>query len=138
MSYKLTDNTDRYLSKLKSNIKDAGVDILDDYVSAAQSAAPHKTSQLEKGIKGKIKHSDLGFKIDVIASAKDSKNNDYAQIMHDGDYNLGAGSIAKGEGYSGLSKETFPVGQGYLTNPLEASFNSYVRYLQNAVNNTKV
>lgn len=138
MSYKLTDNTDKYLSQLESNIKEAGVDILNDYVASAQSTAPHKTGQLEKGIKGSIKHSGLGFKIEVAASAKDSKGNDYAQIMHDGSYNLGAGSIAKGEGYSGISKQTFPVGSEYLTNPLESNFDSYVRYLESAINKTRI
>lgn len=138
MTYKFTDNSDKYLRQLQANIAEAGVDIKEDLVNTSRATAPHKTGQLEKGITGEINHSGLGFKITVGATAVNSAGQDYAPKMHFTSYKLGPQSAAKGQGYSGLTGKSFPVGNNYIYNPLNSNFNGYVKHIAEAINKTKV
>lgn len=132
------DNTGKYLKNVQANMKMAAQDIKNDWQNTSRSMAPHKKGQLEKGIIGKVSYRDLGFKIEMGAVARGSNGYDYAKKMHNASYSLGKQSIAKGYGLSGISGKSFPVGNGYLSKPLEGNFSSYNAHLQKALDKSKV
>ncbi|MDT0155641.1 hypothetical protein Q9R51_26375, partial [Priestia aryabhattai] len=58
----------------------------------------------------------------------------YAVKMHEGTYNLGAGSQAKSGGH-GMSGKTYPVGNKFLTRPLEGEADAYKKHLEKGIKN---
>lgn len=138
MSVVIKDNTDKYLNKLSDNLGTYMEDVALDLTSAARSSAPHLTGALEKGINSELSHNKDTVKITISATEKDDKGYDYAPKMHDGKYNLGEQSLAKPSGTSGISKQEFGIGSGYIINPLELGFDSYVRYLSEGINKSNI
>lgn len=128
------DNFGKFQSAMERQLKLAGEDIELDLVNAARSTAPHLYGQLERGINGELLVGGSSVKITVGASAIGSNGYDYAPKMHDGKYNLGEQSLAKGQGYSGLTGIAFPVGNNYIKAPAEQGFESYLNYFGDKYN----
>lgn len=138
MSVVIKDNTDKYLNRLSDNLGTYMEDVALDLTNAAKSSAPHLTGVLEKSINSELSHNKDSIKITISATAKDEKGYDYAPKMHDGKYNLGEQSLAKPSGTSGISNQEFGVGSGFIKNPLELSFDSYVKYISEGINKSNI
>lgn len=128
VNIRYTDNFTKFQSVLINQLTAGANDISLDLVNASRSAAPHKYGQLEKGINGELQVGSSHITVIVGASVIGSNGYDYAERMHNGDYNLGPQSLAKGSGYSGISGKTFPVGNRYIELPATESYQSYVDY----------
>ncbi|SHE66268.1 hypothetical protein SAMN05444392_102276 [Seinonella peptonophila] len=102
----------------------------DSLAMTASGAAPHDEGILEKSY-------DVTVSGSVIASAivgfkATNRGFDYALMMHEGDYNLGPGSLAKSGGI-GMSGANYAVGRKYLHRPLYGEANKYTQYINLAL-----
>ena len=127
-----------YEALVAKSMVQASRDIADDVVGSAVGAAPHFRGQLEKGITKDMEITTKGIEITIDASAKDDKGFDYAPFIHDGDYNLGTQSLAKGGGKSGISGNTYNVGKGFIERPVNQGEASYIRHFENALKGVQI
>lgn len=104
-------------------VKQAVDDCVDDLIRTSSEAAPHDHGILEKSWSKKSQVSTTQIDADVTYSVREGNGN-YALWTHEADYNLGPGSQAK-PGGTGMSGKTYPVGNKYLTRPLEGEKVAY-------------
>ena len=102
-------------------VKDAMDDIKDDVVAVSSSLAPHKTGKLENSHFARRSYVNLEKCTFSVRYKGDNKGFDYATEMHDGNYNLGEGSLAKRPAHSRFARGSLHVGRGYLSQVIEAS-----------------
>lgn len=111
---------------LKAALKTAVEDCIDDLVYTSSGAAPHDKGILEGSWAKEIQASGHADSVSgtVEFSVKEGDFN-YALRMHEGEYNLGDGSVQKDGVSSRLSGKYYPVGNKYLTRPLEGNKAAY-------------
>lgn len=123
--------------RIKSALKEAMVDIMMDVNMVAIGSAPHWKGTLERsGIHKDLvdSGSTIGFNIGV--SQRGKNGFDYGVLRHDSNYNLGEKSRGKSGGASGIAGTRFPVGQGFISKPMEQNEQAYIEYLQRAYEDT--
>lgn len=109
---------------------------VDDLIRTSSETAPHDKGVLEKSWSKEIKVSATQVDAKVTYSVKESDSNgnyaNYALWTHEADYNLGPGSQAK-PGGTGMSGKHYPVGNKYLTRPLEGEKEAYKDHIVEAL-----
>ncbi len=84
-----------------------------DHISGeAKDMAPFDEGILTENIRGDVQNRG-GIEAAVISVPSNAPSKDYAIPMHEGDYNLGEGSLAK---QSRVGKQ---VGKGYITRAID-------------------
>lgn len=133
LNVEIQNNFERLEPIIKQALKDAMVDIMLDVNMCAVGSSPHYKGTLERsGIHKNLidNGSTVGFQIGV--SQRGANGFDYGNLMHDGRYNLGERSRNKTGGRSGIAGTSFPVGNKFISRPLEANEQAYIDYLQRA------
>jgi hypothetical protein len=102
-------------------------DIVDDLVRTSSETAPHYKGTLEKSWSRDVTWKGNRIEGEVTYSVKEDDFN-YALWTHEADYNLGEGSLAK-PGGTGMSGTSYPVGNKYLTRPLEGEAKTYKAHI---------
>lgn len=113
-------------------VKQAVDDCVDDLIRTSSEIAPHDKGVLEKSWAKKVKVSAMQVEAEVTYSVKESDENgnyfNYALWTHEADYNLGPESQAK-PGGNGMSGRHYPVGNKYITRPLEGEKEAYKEHI---------
>jgi hypothetical protein len=113
-------------------------DVTDNLVKASSGSAPH-----DKGILDDSWSKEVGYDSTYRLFGKVSYNvlengangdYNYAIKMHEGNYELGEGSLGKSGG-KGMSGRTYPVGKHFLTGVLEGEEETYVKHMEKAIKN---
>ncbi|MEY8748947.1 hypothetical protein [Alkalicoccobacillus gibsonii] len=135
----LIDNTKILPPKVLKTGRRALNDIANNLVKASSGAAPHKKGILEDSWTKEV-GVDSSFKLQATVSYSVSENSsggsfNYAIAMHENQYNLGAGSLAKSGG-QGLSGKVYPVGNKFLTRVLEGETPTYRKLIDRRIKRT--
>lgn len=131
-SVKLKNDLSRAVTrKVQQATNSATRTIAQDLARASSGATPHKTGDLEGSYS--IAYSlGLGKSSATVEYAVYHKGYNYALAMHEGVYNLGEGSLAKGGG-TGMSGKTYSVGRKFLTRVLEGESETYKEYYKTQI-----
>ncbi|MBC9786291.1 HK97 gp10 family phage protein [Heliobacterium chlorum] len=117
--------------EIRNQIKRAVHDCADDLVRASSETAPHDKGILEKSFAKEVTSTSSTVTATVDYSIKERGFN-YALAMHELKYPLGPGSLAKPGGY-GMSGKHYPVGNKFLTRPLEGETQTYKEYIEREI-----
>lgn len=117
-------------SEFKRALKIANDDCVDDLIRTSSETSPHDKGILDSSFAKSVTESKDGFRYDTTVeySVREGGYN-YAIAMHELEYNLGANSQAKGGGI-GMSGTHYPVGNKYLTRPLEGEKEAYRKHIE--------
>ncbi|MBC9785505.1 HK97 gp10 family phage protein [Heliobacterium chlorum] len=113
---------------IRNRLKQAVHDCADDLVRASSETAPHDKGILEKSFAKEVTANSRTVTATVDYSVKEGGFN-YALAMHELNYRLGLGSLAKPGGY-GMSGKHYPVGNKFLTRPLEGETQTYKQHIE--------
>lgn len=134
----LRDNSAIISRKVSNGAKTAMQDVVNDLAKASSGATPHDKGILEDSYSKEVGY-DSGYRLKGTVSYNVSEGGsgggyNYAIAMHEKTYNLGAGSQAKGGG-KGMSGKSYPVGNKFLTRPLEGEADAYKKHLEKGIKN---
>ncbi|MBC9786717.1 hypothetical protein H1S01_19950 [Heliobacterium chlorum] len=113
---------------IRNQLKQAVHDCADDLVRTSSETAPHDKGILEKSYAKEVIAASNQVTAKVDYSVKEGGFN-YALAMHEMNYRLGPGSLAKPGGY-GMSGKHYPVGNQFLTRPLEGEAQTYKDHIE--------
>lgn len=121
-----------YTHKSQKVYQQALEDCIDDLVRTSSDSAPHDEGILEKSWSKEFKMN--GFKPSGVVTysvkkASGKGNFNYALKMHEEEYNLGAGSLAKSGG-TGMSGKQYKVGTGFLGDVLKGEKGAYSNHIE--------
>ncbi|PFW43796.1 hypothetical protein [Priestia megaterium] len=135
VNFRVLRDNKALISRLASQgAQTAMQDVVNDLAKASSGAAPHLTGRLEDSYTTEVGH-DSAYRIKGTVSYSVSEGGyNYAIKMHEGNYNLGAGSQAKNGG-QGMSGKSYPVGNKFLTRPLEGEADAYSKHLEKGIKN---
>ena len=110
-------------------------DVSDDLVRTSSESAPHDKGILEQSFNKEVvvKGSKIIGIVDYAVVEDNGQGGfNYAYWIHEGDYNLGEGSIEKanGGGGVGMSGKSYPVGPKFLSGVLDGEAETYKEYMQ--------
>ncbi|MDT2783145.1 hypothetical protein P7G87_00390 [Enterococcus asini] len=130
----VVDNSEAYLTALRTEIANAADDLGNDLQAVARGAAPEKTGNLVKSITVKSSKSAGAYQVDLESTAIDpDTGNDYVDRMHNGSYHLGAKSRAKGSASSRIGNFRKRVGPNYLQGSGELAKVGYQSYMEKQI-----
>ncbi|MTV49846.1 hypothetical protein GJ688_12775 [Heliobacillus mobilis] len=123
---------DHVLKRMKKDIcnqlKQAVHDCVDNLVRTSSETAPHDKGILEKSFAMEAT-SNSGTVTATVGYCIKERGFNYALAMHELSYRLGPKSLAKPGGY-GMSGKRYPVGNKFLTRPLEGEAQTYKQHIE--------
>lgn len=132
-------NAGKIKAAVRNSIEEAVNDVTDDLVRTSSETAPHLRGILEQSYGRSVgwqSKSCIGV-VDYSVVEDNGQNGfDYALWIHeDTEYELGEKSLQKaaGGGGVGMSGNSYPVGNKFLTRPLEGEAEAYRKHMQSAV-----
>lgn len=134
---RITNNIGRLTKSIKGGMTEAFEDVVLDVERVSSNSAPHKTGFLEKNnVRQLSKGLNLEAEVVFKAFSDGKKPFNYAEKMHDGQYNLGPGSKRKPGGTLAFGGGTVPVGPGFLENAVVKGGPGYMEHLQKGLNSS--
>ncbi|MBC9786305.1 hypothetical protein H1S01_17745 [Heliobacterium chlorum] len=113
---------------IRNRLKQAVHDCADDLVRTSSETAPHDKGVLDTSYAKEVTVVSGTVTATVDYSIKEGNFN-YASAMHEMNYRLGPKSLAKPGGY-GMSGKHYPVGNKFLTRPLEGETQTYKQHVE--------
>lgn len=137
MDVELIHDNRKIISKAVSRgAKKAMTDVVNNLAKASSGSAPQDKSILEDAWTKEVGY-DSTFRLfgkvsyNVLEHGADGDFN-YAIAMHEGNYELGEGSLSKSGG-KGMSGRTYPVGKHFLTGVLEGEEDTYIDHMEKGI-----
>ncbi|MBC9785104.1 hypothetical protein H1S01_11355 [Heliobacterium chlorum] len=131
MGAKITFNDQvlrRVQQKVNAELRQSVNDCMDDLVRVSSETAPHDRGILDKSFSKEVTAGAESV-TGVVEYVVREKNFNYAIIMHEGEYRLGESSEQKPGGV-GMSETHYPVGNKFLTRPLEGEREAYKKHIE--------
>lgn len=134
----IRDNRKIISKRVSKASKKAMDDVVNNLVKASSGSAPQDKSILEDSWTKEVGY-DSQYKLfgkvsyNVLEHGADGDYN-YAVAMHEGNYELGEGSLEK-TGGKGMSGRTYPVGKHFLSGVAEGEEETYVKHIKKGIKN---
>lgn len=132
------NNLNQIKRNVKSAVEEAVHDVSDDLVRTSSETAPHWKGILEQSYGKSVawRGNKCVAVVDYSVKEDNGQNGfDYAIWIHEGDYELGEESEKKASsgGGVGMSGKSYPVGNKFLTRPLNGEADTYRKHIQSVV-----
>lgn len=122
-------NIKNLLYRIRTAMKGAGMDIMNDIAYVSKGAAPFDTGQLEGNITSSWKSNSNNF-TGTLGVSSFNRGFDYGALRHDYPFNLGEGSLSKGGVTSNITGQSFSVGYNFAAGTAESNEGGYVDYIE--------
>ncbi|WP_163530885.1 hypothetical protein [Halobacillus ihumii] len=133
-------NASSFLTKMEmadKNAMEAGEqgmnDVVDELIRISSEITPFYKGILQKSHKRKVRKTAGNIEAEVSYSVLEGDFN-YALWIHEGVYELGEESEAKG-GTTGMSGKTYQVGRKYLERPLKGERQAFYDHIAKVMKN---
>ncbi|PEM08504.1 hypothetical protein [Bacillus wiedmannii] len=130
-----TRNIARITQRVMSATEEAIYDVSDDLIRTSSETAPHDKGILEQSYGRDVRKMGSQIIAAVDYSVRADNGYDYAEWIHEGTYNLGPNSEAKAAsgGGTGMSGQSYEVGNKFLSGVLEGEGQAYRDYIEKVI-----